>query len=140
MVAGLKTSHFKYVLHATVASPPASYRHTPPHHHHHHHPQIRPEPEGLAQIPEDFKKELIVGLLPKLDWEGLRETAADLGVAALPESMPEDAAENEAFLRSVHALVMEIHVKQAALVCKNCGRVYPVVKSVPNLMLTEDEV
>ena len=138
MAVGQKTSHFKYVLHAVAANPAsqppdiASIIAT--------NPQIRPEPEGLAQIPEEFKKELIVGLLPKLDWEGLRETAADLGVAALPESMPEDAAENEAFLRSVHALVMEIHVKQAALVCKNCGRVYPVVKSVPNLMLTEDEV
>ncbi len=79
-------------------------------------------------------------MLRRLDWSALRATAADLGIAELPEHIPEDAARDEAFLRSVHELIFEIHVLDGSLVCPHCGRVYPIIRGIPNMVLNDDEV
>jgi multifunctional methyltransferase subunit TRM112 len=63
-----------------------------------------------------------------------------LGVATLPDSLPDTATEDEGFLRSVHGLIMDVHVEEGSLVCPHCGRAYPINKGVPNMLLREDEV
>jgi uncharacterized protein YbaR (Trm112 family) len=49
----------------------------------------------------------------------------------------------EAALRAdhaLHALVMDVHVVEGALVCPNCARSYPIKKGIPNMLLREDEL
>jgi multifunctional methyltransferase subunit TRM112 len=87
-----------------------------------------------------FNAELTASMLRRLDWDALRATAADLGIAELPEHVPEDAARDEAFLRSLHELIFDIHVLEGSLVCPHCGRVYGITKGIPNMVLNDDEV
>jgi multifunctional methyltransferase subunit TRM112 len=53
--------------------------------------------------------------------------------AAAPEA-------DEAFLRAVHDLVMDVHINEGALVCPNCARDFPIKKGIPNMVLKEDEL
>eukprot|EP00695_Tsukubamonas_globosa_P000248 TRINITY_DN1184_c0_g1_i1.p1 TRINITY_DN1184_c0_g1~~TRINITY_DN1184_c0_g1_i1.p1 ORF type:complete len:150 (+),score=54.10 TRINITY_DN1184_c0_g1_i1:69-452(+) len=79
-------------------------------------------------------------LLSRIDYPALKEAATTLGVEGLPEEMPPTPEENEEFLRVLHHLLFEINVKEGELVCKNCGREFPVRNSIPNMCLREDEV
>lgn len=94
----------------------------------------------MTQEPTDFSAELTLRLLGKLDWAALRKTVAALGIAELPEAPPAAPAADEAFLRAVHDLVMDVHIVEGALVCPNCARAYPIKKGIPNMLLREDEL
>lgn len=63
-----------------------------------------------------------------------------LGVAALPEEVPAGAESDAGFLRSVYALVFDIHLEEGNLLCPHCGRAFPVRKGVPNMLLRDDEM
>ena len=102
--------------------------------------KVVPDEGGLKQVTSAYDEVLAKSLLSKIDWPALRKTAAELGVATLPEAVPEGAATSEAFLRSLHALAMDVHVEEGSLVCPNCGRAYPISKGVPNMLLRDDEV
>ena len=88
----------------------------------------------------DFSAPRVLALLPKLDWAALRATAAAMGVADLPAAAPAAPEKDEAFLRSVHTLVLDVHVLEGALVCPHCGRAYPIAAGIPNMLLAEDEI
>ena len=95
---------------------------------------------GLEQRPSEFSAERVLALLPKLDWPALRATAAQMAIAELPPAPPAAPAGDEAFLRSVHTLVLDVHVTEGALVCPHCARSYPVHKGIPNMLLSEAEL
>ena len=95
---------------------------------------------GLEQRPSDFSAARVLALLPKLDWPALRATAAQMGIAELPPAPPAAPAEDEAFLRSVHTLVLDVHVTEGSLLCPHCARVYPIHKGIPNMLLSEAEL
>lgn len=50
----------------------------------------------------------LVGLLPKLDWPALVATAEQLGFAGLPDTIPEEAETNEAFLEQLNSVLLEV--------------------------------
>jgi len=121
--------------------------------------QITLEEGGLVQEAQEFNADFVKGILPRIDWAALKQTAAEvccftcrallaqlsfpllqLGIAQLPDEVPATAAQDDGFLRSVHTLILEVHVKEGALVCGNCQRVYPITKGIPNMLLNEDEV
>lgn len=56
----------------------------------------------------EFNKEFIVHMMAKVDWPALRATAADLGIADLPEAVPEGFDSDEGFLKSVHDLIIDV--------------------------------
>jgi len=58
----------------------------------------------------------------------------------LPPAPPAAPEADEAFLRSVHTLVLDLHVVEGALVCPHCARAYPVRQGIPNMLLNEDEL
>ena len=95
---------------------------------------------GMKQEPTEFHPDATARLLAKLDWPALRATAAALGIAELPAAPPAKPEEDLEFLKSVHDLVMDIHVTEGALVCPNCARRYPIKNGIPNMLLNEDEV
>ena len=94
----------------------------------------------MTQEPTEFSADLTLRLLGKLDWAALRKTVGELGIAELPEAPPVRPEADEAFLRSVHDLVMDVHVVEGALVCPNCARAYPIRKGIPNMLLRDDEL
>ncbi|WVF67136.1 hypothetical protein IAT40_001881 [Kwoniella sp. CBS 6097] len=90
---------------------------------------IRPAPENL---------EFIQRFLPKLDWAALRDTARSLGDTSLPETMPEEMTEEQ--LKALHHVLMEMHIEEGNMTCRNCGHVYPISNGIPNMLLAEHEV
>ncbi|KAA0151143.1 hypothetical protein FNF27_05621 [Cafeteria roenbergensis] len=102
--------------------------------------KVVPDAGGLKQVASPFDEGVAKSILPRLDWAALRKTAAELGVAALPEEVPAGAESDAGFLRSVYALVFDIHLEEGNLLCPHCGRAYPVRKGVPNMLLRDDEM
>ena len=88
----------------------------------------------MEMVESEFNAAKIVHLLPKLEWSALKSTASDvrsvwtpscvsfdcnsdlfscfmqLGVAELPDAIPESPESDEEFLRSVHTLIMDVGV------------------------------
>lgn len=84
-------------------------------------------------IEADYNPEFLINMLPKLEWEALVNTAlqvrADcyctvltsditksfpfekLGISSLPAQIPEDAANNEEFLKALHGVILEVKHK-----------------------------
>ncbi|KAI9017071.1 hypothetical protein BC832DRAFT_543587 [Gaertneriomyces semiglobifer] len=92
----------------------------------------------LESLEAEFSDDFIRRLLPKLDWGVLVQTAYSLGVAQLPEEVPEE--QDEDFLRVVHDVILGTRVKVATMICKGCGHVYPIKDGVPNMLLQDNEV
>ncbi|KAI9228904.1 MAG: hypothetical protein DHS80DRAFT_30327 [Piptocephalis tieghemiana] len=82
----------------------------------------------------------LVGLLPKLDWPALVATAEQLGFAGLPDTIPEEAETNEAFLEQLNSVLLETHIQEGRMVCNGCGHVYRIKDGIPNMLLSEHEV
>jgi multifunctional methyltransferase subunit TRM112 len=95
---------------------------------------------GLKQEESEFRPEATARLLQKLDWSALREAAASLGVAELPPSPPQNPEADLGFLKSVHDLIMDIHIVEGRLVCPNCARAFPIKNGIPNMLLTDEEI
>ncbi|KAL1914445.1 uncharacterized protein VTP21DRAFT_8897 [Calcarisporiella thermophila] len=88
----------------------------------------------------EFNPEFLANFLGRLEWDALVRTAAELGITTLPASIPEDASENEDFLKAVHSILLETHVMQGKMVCPNCGHIYPIKDGIPNMLLAEHEI
>ena len=61
---------------------------------------------------------------------------AQVGFEGLPESAPEDAAENLEFLQLLHSCILDTHVINGELVSQT-GRRYPIADSIPNMLLQD---
>jgi multifunctional methyltransferase subunit TRM112 len=94
----------------------------------------------VTQEESEFSAELTARLLSKLDWPALVRTVADLGIAQLPAAPPANPESDEEFLRSVHNLVMDVHIVEGALLCPHCARSFPIKKGIPNMLLRDDEL
>lgn len=63
------------------------------------------------------------------------------GLNPLPEEVTEEMLqEDEAFLKSFHHALLEVHLEEGALICPETGRRFKVDKGIPNLLLHEDEI
>jgi multifunctional methyltransferase subunit TRM112 len=94
----------------------------------------------MKQEKSEFDAEMIVRLLPKLDWKALQKTALALEIAELPDTIPDQPENDIEFLQAVHDLIMDIHIMEGSLVCPHCQRVYPITKGIPNMLLNDDEL
>ncbi|EAL88485.1 hypothetical protein KXX16_001640 [Aspergillus fumigatus] len=84
----------------------------------------------------DFQPEFIRNIIPRVDWDGLRVTANELGFSNLPEKKPEgEALNDEQTLKDLHRLLLETHVIEGKLVCGNCGHEYLIKEGIANFLL-----
>ena len=67
---------------------------------------------------------------------GLTQRRLQVGFEGLPESAPEDAAENLEFLQLLHSCILDTHVINGELVSQT-GRRYPIADSIPNMLLQD---
>ncbi|KAG2234258.1 hypothetical protein BDF21DRAFT_359800 [Thamnidium elegans] len=101
---------------------------------------LRFEDVQVELIEADFNPEFLSNMLNKIEWDALYNTAIQLGINTLPAQMPEDAEENEEFLKLVHNVLLETHVQQGQMVCPNCAHVYKIRDGIPNMLLAEHEI
>ena len=63
-----------------------------------------------------------------------------LSPLGLYNQIDEATKADEAFLKLVHKLVLDVHVLEGALICPETGRRFPITAGIPNMLLHEDEV
>jgi len=90
----------------------------------------------LEQQEIDFNPAFIHNILPRVDWEGLKVTAAELGFTTLPTTKPErDDVNDEKTTRDLHTLLLETQVMEGKMVCGNCGHEYKIKEGIANFLL-----
>ncbi|CCA74735.1 related to TRM112-subunit of an adoMet-dependent tRNA methyltransferase (MTase) complex [Serendipita indica DSM 11827] len=88
----------------------------------------------------EFNQDFLRGFLPKLEWRALVDTAKSLNDQSLPDTPPAPEQMDTEFLKALHHVLLEIHVEEGAMVCANCGHVYPISNGIPNMLLQEHEL
>ncbi|TFK51244.1 Trm112p-domain-containing protein [Heliocybe sulcata] len=91
---------------------------------------------GLREA--EFNPDFLRGFLPKIEWNALVGAARQLGDTSLPEEQP--SMLDDDFLKTLHHVLLEIHVEEGAMVCPNCKHVYPISNGIPNMLLAEHEI
>ncbi|KAH3900766.1 probable Multifunctional methyltransferase subunit TRM112 [Saccharomycodes ludwigii] len=92
----------------------------------------------LQQENIEYKPEFLIKILDRLDWEAVLSVAQDLGNTSLPSNKPQildDGVEKDAILRDLHTLLLQTNIVEGEMKCKNCGHVYYIKNSIPNLLL-----
>ena len=89
----------------------------------------------------EFNPEFLLNILERVDWNAVLTVAADLGNNALPPNKPnfpnlEELNENNlAVLKDLHSLLIQTSIMEGEMKCKNCGHIYYIKNSIPNLLL-----
>ncbi|KAL3917282.1 MAG: hypothetical protein SGARI_007752 [Bacillariaceae sp.] len=96
-----------------------------------------PEASAVGERELDFVKRI----LPTLEWPALvqERAAADVGIPTLPPSLTVELAEDEAFLKALYHILLNVHLVKGMLTCPVTGREFPVTDGIPNMMLEEEE-
>ncbi len=82
----------------------------------------------------------IKSLIPGLDWSAVLIAAEAVGLQGMPAHFNAAILEDEAFLRAVHNLLLDVHVQTGWLVCPDTGTRYPIANGLPNMMLPEADL
>ncbi|RYP52828.1 hypothetical protein DL768_002077 [Monosporascus sp. mg162] len=98
---------------------------------------LHPKDAELVQDDIEINPQLLINLLPRIDWAALSTTAAELSFPALPPQPPtaEELRGDEKTLRDLHGLLMETQMMEGKLVCGNCGHEYAVREGIANFLL-----
>ncbi|CAB4427555.1 unnamed protein product [Rhizophagus irregularis] len=85
----------------------------------------------------DFNPKFLRNMLSKLEWNALVKTALEINITTLPNVLPNDL--DEEFLKMLHRVLLETHIKQGQMICPNCNHTYPIKDGIPNMLLSETE-
>ncbi|AEO62904.1 uncharacterized protein THITE_2107701 [Thermothielavioides terrestris NRRL 8126] len=98
---------------------------------------LHPKDAELVSDDVELNPQLLVNLLPRIDWNALRITSTELGFPQLPEQPPtaEELQSDEKMLKDLHTLLMETQINEGKLVCGNCGHEYAVREGIANFLL-----
>ncbi|KAI1876664.1 hypothetical protein JX265_004190 [Neoarthrinium moseri] len=98
---------------------------------------LHPKDAELVQDDIEVNAQLLINLLPRIDWTALTTTATELGFPALPPQAPtpEELEADEAKLKDLHHLLMETQIMEGKLVCASCGHEYAVREGIANFLL-----
>lgn len=98
---------------------------------------LHPQDAELVQDEIELNPDMLINVLPRLDWPALRTTSSELGFPALPEQAPtpEELQADEKTMRDLHHLLLETQISEGKLVCANCGHQYAVKEGIANFLL-----
>ncbi|KAF2454813.1 hypothetical protein BDY21DRAFT_308073 [Lineolata rhizophorae] len=118
---------------------------------------LRPREAELEIVEQDINPLFVRNVLPRLEWDALREVCGELGLQQLPSTAPSpddlftttpaaadtamaDAADAHEprpsqLLRDLHTLLLETTMRSGKLVCGNCGHEYAVKEGIANFLL-----
>lgn len=90
----------------------------------------------------EFRPEFLLNILDRVEWSAILQVAADLGNTSLPPNKPvlpsnvnELTEEELIILRDLHTLLLQTSIVEGEMKCRNCGHVYYIKNSIPNLLL-----
>ncbi|KAK0392194.1 hypothetical protein NLU13_1692 [Sarocladium strictum] len=98
---------------------------------------LHPKDAELVQDEIDLNPDMLVNVLPRLDWAALKTTTSELGFPALPDQPPtaEELKADEKMLKDLNHLLLETSMSEGKLVCGNCGHEYAVKEGIANFLL-----
>ncbi|KAF8850525.1 Trm112p-domain-containing protein [Acephala macrosclerotiorum] len=81
--------------------------------------------------------QLIMNVLPRIDWNALITTASELGFPTLPPTPPtrEELESDEKMMSELHTLLLKTQISEGSLVCGNCGHEYKIKEGIANFLL-----
>ncbi|KAG5461845.1 MAG: hypothetical protein BJ554DRAFT_5901 [Olpidium bornovanus] len=98
------------------------------------------EEAEVERVEADLNTDFLVNMLPRLHYPALVQTALQLGIIGLPDSLPDNATENDDFLKILHTVLLETRVQAGKMICPGCAHVYPIRDGIPNMLLAEHEL
>lgn len=98
---------------------------------------LHPKDAELVQDDVELNAQLLVNILPRIDWPALCTTATELGFPALPSQPPtaEALKADEKMLKDLHNLLIQTQINQGKLVCSNCNHEYAIREGIANFLL-----
>jgi multifunctional methyltransferase subunit TRM112 len=121
---------------------------------------LHPKDAVLVQDTIELKPKFLVNVLPRIDWNALAVTSAEvrlsllaiangvsssadfcleqqLGFPPLPAAppSPETLEADVEMLKELHRLLLETQILEGKLVCGNCGHEYAVKEGIANFLL-----
>ena len=92
-------------------------------------------------IEVEYSEIAVKRMIERVEYSALLSALNDLKYShSLPENLPEENSMDEEFLKKMHHCLFEIEVMEGNLICPESERKYPVMRGIPNMLLTESEV
>ncbi|SCU77473.1 LAMI_0A01266g1_1 [Lachancea mirantina] len=88
----------------------------------------------------EFNPEFLLRVIDRVEWDAVVSVAKDLGNSTLPQQKPvfeneELSEEDMIVLRDLHVLLIQTNIVEGEMTCRNCGHIYYIKNSIPNLLL-----
>lgn len=100
---------------------------------------LRLEATEVRVIPVEFNPDFVARMIPKVEWAALLEAADHLRLVEVPKGPIQGYEQDETFLRKMHHVLLEVEVVEGTLQCPESGRVFPITRGIPNMLLNEEE-
>uniref|UniRef100_A0A8C6EVD5 Multifunctional methyltransferase subunit TRM112-like protein n=1 Tax=Marmota marmota marmota TaxID=9994 RepID=A0A8C6EVD5_MARMA len=89
--------------------------------------------------PVEFNPDFMAWMILKVEWAALLEAADTLHLMEVPKELTEAYMNEETFLRKMHHVLLEVDVLEGTLQCPESGRVFPISRGIPNMLLNDEE-
>ncbi|KAG8522661.1 Multifunctional methyltransferase subunit TRM112-like protein [Galemys pyrenaicus] len=101
--------------------------------------------------PVEFNPDFVARMIPKVEWAALLEAAdtvrtlfppplrSGLHLVEVPKGPVEGYEQDEKFLRQMHHVLLEVDVLEGTLQCPESGRLFPISRGIPNMLLSDEE-
>ncbi|KAF1610520.1 UNVERIFIED_CONTAM: Multifunctional methyltransferase subunit TRM112-like protein, partial [Eudyptes pachyrhynchus] len=70
---------------------------------------------------------------------GTRGFPLRLQATEVPKEPTEGYEHDETFLRKMHHVLLEVDVLEGTLQCPESGRLFPISRGIPNMLLNDEE-
>ncbi|XP_045412136.1 multifunctional methyltransferase subunit TRM112-like protein isoform X2 [Lemur catta] len=77
--------------------------------------------------PVEFNPEFVARMIPKLH------------LVEVPKEPIQGYEHDEKFLRKMHHVLLEVDVLEGTLQCPESGRLFPISRGIPNMLLSDEE-
>ncbi|XP_004682725.2 PREDICTED: multifunctional methyltransferase subunit TRM112-like protein [Condylura cristata] len=89
--------------------------------------------------PVEFNPDFVARMIPKVEWAALLEAAETLHLVEVPKGPVQGYEQDEKFLRQMHHVLLEVEVLEGTLQCPESGRLFPISRGIPNMLLSDEE-
>ncbi|XP_008505088.2 multifunctional methyltransferase subunit TRM112-like protein isoform X2 [Equus przewalskii] len=100
---------------------------------------LRLQATEVRVSPVEFNPDFVARMIPKVEWAALLEAADTLHLAEVPREPIQGYERDEEFLRKMHHVLLEVDVLEGTLQCPESGRVFPISRGIPNMLLSDEE-
>uniref|UniRef100_A0A673UXS2 Multifunctional methyltransferase subunit TRM112-like protein n=1 Tax=Suricata suricatta TaxID=37032 RepID=A0A673UXS2_SURSU len=89
--------------------------------------------------PVELNPEFVAPMIPKVEWAVLLEAANTLHLVEVPKEQIEGYEHDEKFLKKMHHVLLEVDVLKGTLQCPESGRLFPISRGIPSMLLSNEE-